>query len=68
MVLIEGNGISDLARHRRDPYIEPEFGHCVEQLGIELSDRHRPEQELAEIPIARSYPQHVIDKIEVDLK
>src|SRR5208282_4852188 len=68
IVLIEGNGISDLARRGRDPHVQPEFGHCGKQLGIELGDRRRPEQELAEIPVARSYPQHMVNKIEVDLK
>ena len=56
VVLIEGNGTSDLARHRRDPHIEPEFGHCIEQFGIELGDKHRPEQELAEFSMAQFVP------------
>src|SRR6266849_6251371 len=67
-VPIEWDAISDLARHRRDGNLDVEFGERRAQLAEELRNRLWREHELTEVPVAGSYPQHMVDKVEIELE
>src|SRR5579871_528073 len=68
IVPIEWDAIRDLGRHRRYGYFDVKFGEGGEQLGEKLRYRPGREHELTKLPIARSYPQHMVDEVEVDLE
>src|SRR5262249_47221777 len=68
IVLIEWDAIDNLARHRRDAYVDPERGKRGKQLGEELRHRLRGEHELTEMSVTLSHPQYVVDEVEIVLE
>src|SRR5262245_53899486 len=67
-VLIEGDAVCDLARRGGDLHINAEFAQRDHHIFVELGDAHRLEDKLTEMSVACPDPQHMVDKIEIDLK
>src|SRR6516165_4301243 len=67
-IQLEGNGIGDLAWHGVQVHHDPELLERGHRLGIEFGHRHGPQHDLPRVTIARRHPQHMVDKVKINLK
>jgi hypothetical protein len=67
-VLLKGDRIGKLARHRPDRYVQSQRVEPTHQLAVEIGDRHGLEREVGARAVARPDHQAMVDEIEIDGK
>jgi hypothetical protein len=68
LVRLEGDGLGDLDRSRRDPNVDPEASQPGHELAVEPCDRLRLERHRERAALAIRDQQAMIDEVEVDLE